>query len=146
MTKSRWIDGRFLDTPSRRELTSPPSALHSVRVIAEGRADGVGHPSKLVGLSAFKSPEWRQAAVEAASRSGLTEEAFMARIDTSDHAEGTYGKVEENGEVTLRFKWVRPEFVSGIVSAGRHWKDMVAVPNGVVSEPASSTAYQPPRP
>lgn len=139
-------DGRFLDTPARRELTSPLPALHSVRVIAEGGADGVGHPSTLVGPSAFKSPGWREAAAAAASRSGLTAEAFMARIDTSDYAEGIYGKVEENGEVTLRFKWVRPEFVSGIVSGGRHWKDMVTVPNGVVSEPAFSISYQPPRP
>ncbi|MCV9963545.1 RNA ligase family protein [Pararhizobium sp. BT-229] len=139
-------DGRFLDTPGRRELMSALPTLHSVRVMAEGAAVTLGHPSKLVGPSAFKSPDWRLSAAEAASRARLSAEAFMARIDTSDLAEGIYGKVEENGEVTLRFKWVRPEFVSGIVSGGRHWKDMALVPNGVVSEAAPSSAYAPPIP
>lgn len=139
-------DGRFLDTPGRRELTSTLPELNSVRVVAEGLAGPLGHPSKLVGRSAFKSPDWRLSATEAASHAGLTAETFMARIDTSDLAEGVYGKVEENGEVTLRFKWVRPEFVSGIVGGGRHWKDMALVPNGVVSEVAPPSAYAPPNP
>jgi hypothetical protein len=124
-------DGRFLDTSSRRELLAADAAIHSVKVIANGLASALQHPSKLVGPSAFKYPEWRQAAELAATRSGQTPDALMARLDSTDLAEGIYGKVEENGEVVARFKWVRPDFVAAIVDGGRHWKDMPLVPNVV---------------
>jgi hypothetical protein len=124
-------DGHFLDTPSRQELLSAVPAIHSVRVIADGSAAAIQHPSRFVGPSAFKSTSWRQSAELAASRAGQSPEAFLARVDGSDLAEGIYGKVEENGEVVLRFKWVRPEFVAAIVDGGRHWKDMPLIPNVV---------------
>ncbi|MCZ7861883.1 RNA ligase family protein [Agrobacterium salinitolerans] len=129
-------DGRFLDTPRRRALLEQVGAIHSVSVVAEGPAGSIDHPSRVAGPSAFKSATWRESAEIAASRVGQSPEAFMDRIDTSDLSEGIYGKVEENGEVVLRFKWVRPDFVSSIVSGGRHWKDMPLVPNGLVSDPA----------
>jgi hypothetical protein len=135
-------DGRFLDTPCRRELTNSLPALHSVCILASGKADTVGHPSALVGPSAFKSDTWMHTARDSATRSGLTADEFLARIDNSDRCEGIYGKVEENGEVTLRFKWVRPEFVSDIVNGGRHWKDMAVVPNAVVSDSDVLTTYE----
>lgn len=136
-------DGRFLDTTSRQELLSAVQAIHSVRVIAAGSAGAIQHPSKLVGPSAFKSPTWRQSAGLAASRVGQSPDAFLGRLDGTDLAEGVYGKVEENGEVVLRFKWVRPDFVSAIVDGGRHWKDMPLVPNVVqdrASEPVPSVS------
>lgn len=129
-------EGRFLDTPRRRELLEHVGAIHSVRVVTEGQAGSIDHPSRLAGPSAFKSASWRESAEIAASRAGQSPAAFMGRIDTTDLSEGIYGKVEENGEVVLRFKWVRPDFVSSIVNGGRHWKDMPLVPNGLVNDPA----------
>jgi hypothetical protein len=126
--------GRFLDTPSRRALLGPLTAIHSVKVLADGIAGGLGHPTRLVGRSAFKSDNWHHAARVAAERSGQVPDDVMARIDSSDLAEGVYGKVEEDGEVRLRFKWVRPDFVRSIVESGRHWKEMGLVPNAVSGE------------
>ncbi|MBY3151172.1 RNA ligase family protein [Rhizobium laguerreae] len=130
--------GRFLDTASRREILSTVPSIHSVKVIADGSAGSIQHPSSLVGPSLFKSSEWRQAASLAATRAGQSPAAFMARIDGTDFAEGIYGKVEENGEVALRFKWVRPDFVAAIVESGRHWKDMPLVANGLEDQAAAS--------
>jgi hypothetical protein len=123
--------GRFLDTAFRHELLSPVAVIQSVRVIAAGPAGAIQHPSKLIGPSAFRSSSWRQSAENAASHAGQSPADFLARLDGSDMAEGIYGKVEENGEVVQRFKWVRPDFVSAIVEGGRHWKDMPLVSNVV---------------
>jgi hypothetical protein len=136
-------DGHFLDTPRRQELFWPLGLISSVSVLAEGIGETVGHPSHCVGPSVFKSATWRQSAVLAASRAGVSPEAFMARIDPTDLSEGVYGKVEENGEVVLRFKWVRPDFVSSIITSGRHWKDMPLVPNQLLNDPAPTNFPQP---
>lgn len=121
--------GAFLDTLSRRELLSVLPTLNSVRLVYEGLARSSSHPSMLVGPSAFKSSSWLESAVLSCTHRGQSPDDFIARIDPSDLAEGIYGKVEEDGEVKLRFKWVRPDFVRSIVEGGRHWRDMPLVPN-----------------
>lgn len=123
----------FLDTPSRRRLLAGLPALHSVRVVATGRGGDLSHPSRLDCVSAFKSSDWKDSAFDAARRSGLQPESFAGRMDLTDMGEGFYGKVEEDGVVAMRFKWVRPDFVAEIVNNGRHWKDMPIVPNRLAS-------------
>ncbi|MDY3552277.1 hypothetical protein R5W24_001357 [Gemmata sp. JC717] len=42
--------------------------------------------------------------------------------------EGLYLKVEENGVVTERYKFVRSEFTQ-LVTADGHWQDRPLIPN-----------------
>nr|WP_250807751.1 RNA ligase family protein [Neorhizobium tomejilense] len=121
--------GVFLDTPSRRALLSDLYTVHSVRVIYEGQAGKSHHPSKFDHLSAYRSETIEASAKLACRIPGQGVEGFLARIDSGRLMEGVYGKVEENGTVTRRFKWVRPDFVGSIAAHGKHWRDMPLVPN-----------------
>ena len=43
--------------------------------------------------------------------------------------EGLYIKVEENGQVVDRLKFVRPSFLQTILESQTHWLDRPIVPN-----------------
>ncbi len=49
--------------------------------------------------------------------------------DESDKMEGLYLKVESDGEVVERFKWVRHGFLQTVAAADNHWLDRPVVPN-----------------
>ena len=46
-----------------------------------------------------------------------------------DDAEGLYIKVEEDGRVVERYKWVRTSFLTEVLDSGGHWLDRPIVPN-----------------
>lgn len=121
--------GVFLDTPGRAFLTAGIEALHSVKVVSAGKGATLPHPRDLIGPSAFQTERWLGAAAQALARAGVPDADPRSRLDLSGLSEGIYGKVEENGRVEARFKWVRPSFVSGIVEAGNHWRDGVPLFN-----------------
>ena len=56
-------------------------------------------------------------------------EADTSGTDMSEDMEGLYVKVEENGAVVDRYKWVRPTFLTAILDSGTHWMDRPIVPN-----------------
>ncbi|CAM3430857.1 hypothetical protein KIPE111705_08255 [Kibdelosporangium persicum] len=47
--------------------------------------------------------------------------------------EGLYIKVEQHGQVTERYKWVRPTFLTAVLDSGSHWADRPIVPNGLAN-------------
>jgi len=51
------------------------------------------------------------------------------QTDLSDLAEGLYLKTESQGEVTGRYKWVRPDFVQTILDSGSHHSRRPVLPN-----------------
>ncbi|MFO0824501.1 MAG: hypothetical protein U0792_15525 [Gemmataceae bacterium] len=57
----------------------------------------------------------------------------MKQTDVSGLMEGLYIKVEENGAVTGRYKFVRPEFLQTVMSDG-HWQDRPLIPNRLAAE------------
>ena len=57
-----------------------------------------------------------------------------SRFSTSGHMEGLYLKVEENGQVVLRLKYVRVSFAQDADVSGTHWLDRPVVPNGLCVE------------
>ena len=44
-------------------------------------------------------------------------------------AEGLYLKIEEDGVVVERYKWVRASFLTAVLDSGGHWLDRPIVPN-----------------
>lgn len=127
------VDGVFLSTARRRELLAG-TAVKSVPVLAEGTftrlATLVGH----VGRSTFKSPAWRDQLAATARARELDVERVMRETDSSDEMEGLYLKVEEEGRVVERFKWVRKSFLTSVVDSGTHWLARPIVPNGLAGE------------
>jgi len=78
-----------------------------------------------VGRSLYKSESWRESLASAALESGQSVARVESETDMSDLAEGVYIKVEEDGVVKERYKWVRAGFLSAILEASgetsTHW-------------------------
>lgn len=120
------VTGDFLSTERRIELLQGLSVVHAP-VLYSGHATLDLHPREFVRPSEFASEDPAEALspgdVEAASG-----------LDISGLSEGVYGKIEENGVVVERFKWIREDFIRRIVEGGVHWKDSpLAIRNQVAS-------------
>ena len=132
-------DEVFLSTERRRELLAGADVV-SVEVLSSGPATTLAALRAHLGRSRFKTPRWREAMRAAAVERGLDPDRVAADSDGSDLMEGLYIKVEEQGVVTERYKWVRPDFLTAILDAGGHWLDRPILPNRLRAEPAASDA------
>ncbi|NUR29247.1 MAG: RNA ligase family protein, partial [Catenulispora sp.] len=112
--------GEFLSTARRRELLAG-LPIASVPVLREGAFATLGELTALVGPSTCRTANWRESLAEKAAQSA----------DTADEMEGLYVKVEEDGRVVERYKWVRASFLTAILDSGSHWADRPIVANGL---------------
>ena len=62
---------------------------------------------------------------------GLDVERQVRETDASDTMEGLYIKIEENGQVIDRLKYVRASFTQTVDVSQTHWLDRPIVPNGL---------------
>ena len=120
--------GRFLATPERRRLLAG-LPVASVPVLHEGRIASPGALTALIRPSAYKSPRWREHLAAAAGAAPHRPKTVMRQTDVSDLMEGLYIKVEENGEVIARFKYVRRDFLTAVVNSESHWQSRPILPN-----------------
>ncbi len=125
--------GEFLATERRRELLASTPVV-SVDVLASGPATTLAALRAHLGPSRCKTPRWREALREAALARGLEVERVVRDTDASDLMEGLYIKVEEDGVVKARYKWVRADFHMAIMEAGGHWLDRPILPNRLRAE------------
>lgn len=120
----------FLSTARRRELLAD-APVASVPVLAERTFLRLDELVALVGPSTMKTSSWR-AHLEAAARAkDLDVERARRETDPSDEMEGLYIKVEEEGRVVGRYKWVRKTFLTSVVDSGSHWLARPIIPNRV---------------
>lgn len=119
----------FLSTPARHALLDGSPVL-SVPVLYEGE---MPHQTKalrsLVRPSLARSAGWKVAFEQAVMQEGQPLELVRQQTDLSDLAEGLYLKTESRGEVTGRYKWVRPDFVQTILDSGSHHSRRPVLPN-----------------
>lgn len=125
--------GEFLSTARRHHLLEGLPVV-SVAVLWEGKPERLEPLPKLVKPSLFKSARWREALAEQAEAAGVRPEQAARETDTSDLMEGLYIKVEENGRVTDRLKYVRASFLNAILDSGSHWLDRPIIPNCLAPE------------
>lgn len=128
----------FLDTPTRHQLLKDLPFCH-VPVLYQGPAISLDHLKSFIKPSLYKSLHWQDHLAASLKREGLDEERNISRFEVSDLSEGIYGKVEENGIVVMRFKFVRPNFVQTIIDNNSHWHSRPIVPNGLID---SDPSYQ----
>ena len=83
----------------------------------------------MVDRSAFKSPGWRDELDRRASAAGLDAAGVRRQTDPTDEAEGLYIKVEANGVVERRLKWIRASFSAAVVNSEEHWMDRPILAN-----------------
>jgi hypothetical protein len=120
--------GAFWSTARRRvHLDGVP--IVSVPVLWSGI---VTDPRALPGLvadSLYKSPAWRDSLRTAAVAAHVDPERAAAETDPEPTAEGLYIKVEDDGVVVERYKWIRASFLTAVVDSGSHWLARPIVPN-----------------
>jgi RNA ligase len=118
----------FLSTDRRRRLLDA-SAIRSVPVLWQGVVDEPARLPDLVGPSLYKSPGWRDALAAAAGAAAIDPDRARRETDPSDLAEGLYIKVEEDGRVVERYKWIRASFLTAVADSSTHWLARPILPN-----------------
>ncbi|MGN0777744.1 MAG: RNA ligase family protein [Aristaeellaceae bacterium] len=120
--------GIFLDTPTRHAMLSG-SPIVSVPVLGSGCYRKKEDMLRLLGTSCFVSGEQRQHLWDAAVKLGLDPEKTCQETELSGMMEGLYIKVEENGQVVDRMKFVRAAFLQCVDFSEQHWIDKPIIPN-----------------
>ncbi|MCA9649467.1 MAG: RNA ligase family protein [Myxococcales bacterium] len=118
----------FLSMPRRHALLAGAPVV-SVPVVHEGTTPSIEALSARVAPSLYKGPRWPAVLLEAAHEAELDPLRVVEQTDPSPLAEGLYLKVEEQGRVVARYKWVRASFLSSVVDSGGHWIDRPILPN-----------------
>lgn len=119
----------WLGTQARASLLGPLPVL-GVPVLYQGIA-----PKKLsdlvalLGPSLGKSPNWQKNFERIVARENLDINKAWQLCDINTLAEGLYIKVEEDGNVVARYKWVRPDFVQTLLSHNVHHSQQPYIAN-----------------
>lgn len=120
--------GVFLDTASRHEMLTEMPVV-SVPVLGSGYYKTKEDMLLLLGQSGYVTGNQRKNLTETAVRLGLDPERNCKETDLSGLMEGLYIKVEENGQVIDRMKYVRPAFLQCVDFSETHWIDRPIIPN-----------------
>ncbi|MGL5064063.1 MAG: RNA ligase family protein [Microcoleus sp.] len=118
----------FLSTESRRQLLAG-LPLVSVPVLFDGVLRLPKQMMELMVNSNFISPEHLERLRWNCRELGLDEERCLKETDKSEIMEGLYVKVEADGIVQARYKYVRASFLTAIKNAEGHWLNRPIVPN-----------------
>jgi hypothetical protein len=122
-------DGTFWSTARRRVHLARAGFVASVPVLWEGMVTEPAALPSLVGRSRYKTDRWRDSLAAAAQGARVDPERAIRETDPVDDAEGLYVKVEENGVVVARYKWIRASFLTSVLDSGSHWLARPIVPN-----------------
>ena len=124
--------GKFLDTPARHKLLASLPVCH-VPVLASGVFRNISDILQYLGDSCYITPDHIEHLREDASRLGLDADRICRETDASCTMEGIYIKVEENGEVADRMKYVRASFLQTVETPQTAWLDRAIVPNRITA-------------
>ena len=122
--------GKFLDTPSRHELLQTLPVC-SVPVLSSGTFRNMDEILSFLGDSHYITENHIEHLREDAQRLGLDADRVCRETDSTRTMEGIYIKVEENGEVVDRMKYVRATFLQTVEESQSHWLDRPIVPNRI---------------
>ena len=120
----------FLST-ARRHAMLKDLPVVSVPVLKEGKFQTKEELIALLGKSNFISEEKTGNLRRTSEKLGLDPERQLRETDPSDLMEGLYIKIEEDGRVVERLKFVRASFTQTVDVSQTHWLDRPIVPNGL---------------
>jgi hypothetical protein len=121
--------GLFLDT-AQRGIFLAGSPVQSAPVLYRGTAPRtLKEMLKFLQPSLAKSSQWLACLHQTAQRRGLNVARVESETDGSILAEGLYIKIEENGQVVQRLKWVRADFTQAVGAHDDDWHNRPIVPN-----------------
>jgi hypothetical protein len=119
---------RYLGTTARRDLLRD-LAIVSVPVLYSGAMETREQMASLLCRSHFRSERWRDHFVKQVCSLELDLERAYRETDPSDLMEGLYIKIEEDGAVVDRFKFVRGSFLTVVENSNTHWLQRPIIPN-----------------
>jgi hypothetical protein len=123
------VENKFLSTEARRNMLKDYSFINSVFVLFEGKLNSLKELTAFIDKSNFISANHNSKLKTICSENGLSLEQVLKETDNSNIMEGLYIKVEEDGEVKERYKYVRSSFLTNILNSETHWLDRPIVPN-----------------
>lgn len=118
----------YLDTASRKKLTEQLPIV-SVPVLAEGEFKNMEQVLKYLKQSMYITDNHMEVLRKISQEMGLDADRQCRETDCSVTMEGLYIKVEENGQVVDRMKFVRPSFSQCVETSETHWLERPIVPN-----------------
>ena len=122
----------FLSTEERRKLTSQLPMIYSVPVLGQGIYKNKEAVLSLMGNSNYITEKHLDTLRTIAERMDIDPERQLRETDPSMLMEGLYIKIEENGTVTERVKFVRASFLQCVNESQTHWQHRPIVPNQVI--------------
>lgn len=121
----------FLDTPARKSLLAPLPVV-SVPVLAEGEFDNIEQILSYIGKSNYISARHMDELRETCVHLGLDADTICSETDSADTMEGLYLKIEENGIVVNRLKYVRASYSQHLAdSSTTPWINRPIIHNGL---------------
>ena len=119
----------FLDTRSRRALTAKMEIVSSVPVLGEGVYQNKKDVLALLKDSNYITSNHLETLKMLAERQNLDVERQLRETDPSTMMEGLYIKIEEDGVVKDRVKFVRASFLQCVNESQSHWQTRPILPN-----------------
>ncbi len=123
----------FLDTKTRHEMLKDLPVC-SVLVLASGKFNKMDEILSYLGPSHFKTENHLENLKAEAIKAGQDPEKILLETDNSNLMEGLYIKVEEDGVVVGRMKYVRYSFLQTVTASETHWLDRTIIPNKINKE------------
>ena len=120
--------GEFLDTERRKEMLKNTDIV-SVPVLGAGVFKTQAEVLKFIGKSAYFTENRFENLRAEAARAGVPYEEILKETDDSDLMEGLYIKVEADGKVVDRMKYVRYGYVQSAGVADGDWLKKPIVQN-----------------
>lgn len=122
----------FLDTRQRGKLFAG-TPICSVPVLFRGEVASLPMLTKLIAKSTCISDDHISVLRQTCAEAGEDAERAVRETDGSSIMEGLYIKVEENGTVSERYKYVRASFLTQVLESGSHWLNRPVIPNQLKS-------------
>jgi RNA ligase len=118
----------FLDTPSRTVLLHG-LPFSSVPILANRAFQAPESLSALIARSSFIGHDHLGRLQKLCVQDGLDPARIIAETDPGNLMEGLYVKLEADGIVQARYKFVRASFLQAVAQSGSHWLERPIVPN-----------------
>jgi len=123
------FENKFLSTEVRRKMLKKYPFISSVLVLHEGSFSSLKELTKFVAPSYFISSDAADKLKAICEQRELSFEQIQKETDMSNTMEGLYIKVEEDGIVKERYKYVRASFLTSILNSESHWLERPIIQN-----------------
>ena len=132
----------FLSTKYRKIMLERLPFIRMVKVLFEGKMKSMHELMSLISPSYFIKGEHLNDLRKISWDLGFDEDRVIRETDSTNLMEGLYIKVEEDGMVKERYKFVRAQFLATVIKSESHWLQRPIVPNQLI-EGIDLFAFQP---